>query len=323
MELGGALSLSRRELLRGVIAEKLTAAAQEIFAAVEKTVAQYEEAASGYRKEIDRQRKQLEGAPLEVKVETTVFKKYRARELRCPCGLQEAEFLDLLRSTFPQLAPDKPFDVFITDHSRKLQPLKAETLTPEEIYRTISSAGYSSLYIHLKKLQASEEDLVLLKRRDTATDPPTTPDQTRLNSRVQSDRRRPGRPVKIQSSINLRMRILEDSQLDVLSNTVFKKYPVQELQCPCGLQEVDFLDLLRSTLTQLAPDKPFDIFMTDRSRRLQPLGVETLTPEEIYRSSKFSRLSTLCLRLKAQEVELHCLQKKVAQLFHPLLIKPD
>ncbi|XP_045921445.1 uncharacterized protein LOC123980899 isoform X3 [Micropterus dolomieu] len=52
--------LSKTEILRGFIAEKLTTAAQEIFAVVERTVAGYEEEASGLRQEIDRQRRQLE-----------------------------------------------------------------------------------------------------------------------------------------------------------------------------------------------------------------------------------------------------------------------
>lgn len=69
--------------------------------------------------------------------------------------LQEADFLDLLRSTFPQLAgDDKRFHVFKSDRSRRLQRLKVKTLTPEEIYRSIrlTGAGHSALYIRLKVL---------------------------------------------------------------------------------------------------------------------------------------------------------------------------
>lgn len=64
--------------------------------------------------------------------------------------MQESDFLNILRSTFPQLANDEPFDVFITDHSRKLLPLNVKTLTPEEIHTTIMSTGNSALYIRLK-----------------------------------------------------------------------------------------------------------------------------------------------------------------------------
>lgn len=52
--------LSTVQILRGIITEKLTTAAQEIFAVVERTVTGYEEEASGFRKELDRQRRQLE-----------------------------------------------------------------------------------------------------------------------------------------------------------------------------------------------------------------------------------------------------------------------
>lgn len=68
--------------------------------------------------------------------------------------MQEADFLDLLRSTFPQLAAQEPFDVFTTDRTKRLQPLRVKTLTPEEICRSIrlTGAGNSALYIRLKVL---------------------------------------------------------------------------------------------------------------------------------------------------------------------------
>lgn len=79
-----------------------------------------------------------------------MFQKYPLHELQCRRGLQEADFLHLLRSTFPQLATDEPFDVFITDNTRKLQPLKIDLWTPEAIERTIRANGNSALYIRLK-----------------------------------------------------------------------------------------------------------------------------------------------------------------------------
>ena len=89
-----------------------------------------------------------------MKFPVPVFKKFPVQELRCPPGLQEPDFLDLLRSSFPQLAAGKPFDVFRSDRTRRLQPLRVKTLTPEEIYRTIRSTGArnSALYIRLKVL---------------------------------------------------------------------------------------------------------------------------------------------------------------------------
>ncbi|XP_056224877.1 ABC transporter F family member 4-like isoform X2 [Seriola aureovittata] len=52
--------MSKSEVLRGFVTERLAAASQEILAAVDRLVAGYEEEASGFREEIDRQRRQLE-----------------------------------------------------------------------------------------------------------------------------------------------------------------------------------------------------------------------------------------------------------------------
>ncbi len=74
-------------------------------------------------------------------------------KLKCPRGLQEADFLDLLKSTFPQLSGDnKCFDILTSDKRRRLQPLKLKKLTPEEIHRNISCTGWgkSMLYIRLR-----------------------------------------------------------------------------------------------------------------------------------------------------------------------------
>lgn len=89
----------------------------------------------------------------------SVFQKCRVQELQCPRGLQEAEFLDLLGSTFPQLASRTPFDVFTSDRSRRLQPLNVTTRTAEEIIRSIrqAGAGNSALYIRLKVLHLQLE----------------------------------------------------------------------------------------------------------------------------------------------------------------------
>ncbi|KAG7232590.1 hypothetical protein INR49_008363 [Caranx melampygus] len=330
----------------------------------------------------------LENSHIEI-LSTRVFQTYPMRELRCPCGLQEADFLDLLRSTFPQLAANEPFDIFWSDRSRLLKPLKVKALTPEEISSTIKStgAGKSPLYIRLKNCPVQELkcprglpeadflDLlsstkshpsaansshnhvtlricildnpkinVILPRafkkwpvqelkcprglqeadfldcsgppslswrainpstssRSTETDveasegggsdtredrqdhqvqgkigppfdkemkpihPPQRKDaaaensHSKLNTSAQSGRRRPGRPRRSdpQSYVDLSLRLLEDPQVNVLSDRVFREYPLQELKCPCGLQEPDFVDLLRSTFPQLAGDKPFDI----------------------------------------------------------------
>ncbi|XP_039677891.1 uncharacterized protein LOC120572638 [Perca fluviatilis] len=77
------------------------------------------------------------------------------KHLRVPRGLQEADFLDLLRSTFPQLIG--PFDAFTTDATRKLTPLAARSLMPEEIRRSIRSSGKgrSALYVRVKAAKTS------------------------------------------------------------------------------------------------------------------------------------------------------------------------
>lgn len=66
--------------------------------------------------------------------------------------------MDLLRSTFPQLAgDDKQLELFRSDRSRRLQRLPLTRLTPEEIYRTMggSRADKMLLYIRLKVLRSS------------------------------------------------------------------------------------------------------------------------------------------------------------------------
>lgn len=68
----GLNNMSKAVMLRDVVVNKLTTAAQEIFATVERTVTGYEEEASGLRHELDRLRRQLELlAQPEIKVEPT------------------------------------------------------------------------------------------------------------------------------------------------------------------------------------------------------------------------------------------------------------
>lgn len=73
--------------------------------------------------------------------------------LKCPRGLQEADFVDMLRSTFPQLAAGEPFDVLTVDRSKRLQPLKVDSLTPEKLYRAIKMTGNMVVFIRLKVLR--------------------------------------------------------------------------------------------------------------------------------------------------------------------------
>lgn len=76
-----------------------------------------------------------------------VLKKYTPHQLRCPRGLKEADFLDLLKTTFPQLAHGRPFNV-LADEGGTLEPLRLESVTPEEISRRSNRSPL--LYIQLK-----------------------------------------------------------------------------------------------------------------------------------------------------------------------------
>ncbi|XP_029382746.1 zinc finger protein 502-like [Echeneis naucrates] len=443
---GGLENISKAEILRGIVTEKLSTAAQEILAVVERTVAGYEEEASGLRREVERQRRQLElllqprvklerrdldghdvmvvsedeeedeerhvedaggldpqwyqdeyeeedgekkeeqssrqpesssrqkradledpdyqisprvqsdrrkpGRPrsstqnhVDLRIciledlhndvlSKTVFQKCPVQELRCPTGLQETDFLDLLRSSFPRLAADKPFEVFTSDRSRRLQPLSVKSLTPEEISRTIR---HSVLYVRLKAdqdRQTSSEDLHPLQRPDDASMAPGQTDSFWSPGNPPEKRRR-GRPRlgKAATHHHFRICMLEDSQSGVQSSmgkyhtwtgtgpepSVSVRTSAQDLSCPRGLQEADFLDLLRSTFPQLAgDDKPFDVFKSDRSRRLERLRLKSLTPEELCRSMKSSSTSRtlLYLRLKTgaeeDDEELNLFQRDAA-----------
>ncbi|KAM4565387.1 uncharacterized protein V3H82_014451 isoform 2-T2 [Fundulus diaphanus] len=237
----------------------------------------------------------------------SVFQKSPIWDLGCPHGLEEAAFLDLLRSTFPQLAAGEPFDTFITDKSRKLQPLNVKALTPEEIYTAIKSIGNSALYIRPKKDEVKAKEKEEHPVADSTTiDPGIMDNETGLLIRsVQLGHKRHRLTLKMNTKepLNLRIRILEDSETTVLSNSVFKKYPIWDLGCPHGLEEAAFLDLLRSTFPQLAAGEPFDTFITDKSRKLQPLNVKALTPEEIYTAIKSIGNSALYIRPKKEEVK--------------------
>lgn len=65
-------------------------------------------------------------------------------------GLTEAKFLDLLRSTFPQLSEE--FELYGVDMTRRLKALKLKEVTPEKIKKVLKSIGKgrSALYIKAK-----------------------------------------------------------------------------------------------------------------------------------------------------------------------------
>ncbi|XP_026225000.1 zinc finger and SCAN domain-containing protein 2-like isoform X2 [Anabas testudineus] len=273
-------NMSKAEILRGIVTEKLATAAQEILAVVERTVAGYEEEASGFRQEIDRQRKQLELLQPRVKLDRRVK------------------------------APDSDVDshevVCVSEEEEDDQQC-----TQHQVVEDTGSLGLLWFDDDDDVCEDEEEQPTVRpatgsrQKREDLKDPDYQMPSRSFSPRGRSDRRRPSRPriSDTQNNLDLRIRILEDSQTDILSKNVFKKFPVQELQCPRGLQEADFLSLLRSTFPQLAADKPFDVFTSDRSRRLQPLKVKALTPEEICRTIRSSGAgnSALYIRLKTGE----------------------
>ncbi|KAM6960351.1 uncharacterized protein LKV04_021913 [Tautogolabrus adspersus] len=122
-----------------------------------------------------------------------------------------------------------------------------------------------------------------------------------VSVRGQFKKRRPSRPEisETQNHVALRIRILEDPKTNVLSNSVLKKCPLLKLKCPRGLKEDDLVDLLRSSFPQLrGENKHFDILTSDKRRRLQPVKLKRVTPEEVDRYTSctlpiFIRLKTL------------------------------
>ncbi|KAK5617954.1 hypothetical protein CRENBAI_024305 [Crenichthys baileyi] len=153
-----------------------------------------------------------------------------------------------------------------------------------------------------------EEGNDCLKSRDQ------TGSSSSSSSQAQSDRRKPGRPQisKAQNTIDLSIRILKDSKIRRASRNVVKKCPLVSLKCPRGLQGLDFLNLLRSAVPQLAGDnKSFDILTLDRKRRLQPLTLKTVTAEEIIRKVRSTGLRKLTFYIRLKE-EIPRLQTEIS-----------
>ncbi|KAM4714027.1 uncharacterized protein FYW61_019132 [Anableps anableps] len=240
--------MSKSDILRGIITEKLSTAAREILAVVERTVADYEQEVSGFRREIDRQRRQLELLQPQVKLH------------RGDVEAAERHRLTGNHSDDDDDGDDDDGD----DDDEEEDPVAISKLIQEDLkdpdYETPRS-GFS---------------------------------------RVQTARRRK-RTRRTQISQNhliLRIWLLEDPETEVLSENVFQKSPVSILKCPRGLPAPAFLDRLRSIFPRLAAGEPFDVFTSDKSRKLQPLVART--------AEEFStaRNATLYLRLKKTQVKM-------------------
>ncbi|XP_041635044.1 zinc finger protein 320-like [Cheilinus undulatus] len=236
--------LSRADILRGIVTEKLTTAAQEIFAVLERAVAGYEEEAAGLRQEIDRQRLQLE-AVLQPRVSLS--------RIDPEAGFEEGgEPERLARCTQTGVMGSGIHNIFI----------KTENDLSEDYGGDVGEEESAD-----ESAKSDSPGLNITRERDDQT-----PD-TRGPCLKRKRRKR--------SSLNLRVCLLEDFEGDSVLKCVFK-HQVQEVKCPPGLEEADFLDLLRSTFPQLTGE--FDMFTINASRELMPLNLEKLTPEEVRRS---------------------------------------
>lgn len=90
-----------------------------------------------------------------------LLRTYPLKELRCPPGQQEADFFNLLRSSFPQLAAWTHFEFFV-EKERELWQLELQPLTPKEIYertgpRTIYIGPMDLLLENIKDEEEEEE----------------------------------------------------------------------------------------------------------------------------------------------------------------------
>ncbi|XP_041842198.1 uncharacterized protein LOC121640481 [Melanotaenia boesemani] len=245
-------NMSKTDILRGVITEKLTTAAREILAVMEKTIADYEEEASAFRQEINRQRSHLEILLPVIKIEPADDQQFPV----CEAGGSEVPKEEPLR-----------YELRVED-SQSLGICNTEEPMEEDDH------------------EETAEEQIMEQETETSLSAPETPSHRKSVSRSQ---------ISDQDHIVLKICILEDSTIEVLSKAVYKKYPLHKLKCPCGLQEADFVNLLKSTFPQLADDRPYDLFKTSWAKKLQPLEVETFTPEEV---SMTAGTSSIYIRLK-------------------------
>lgn len=69
-------------------------------------------------------------------------------QLDCPGDLQESPFLDLLRSSFPQLR-DQTVEL-LTRTGDRLLPVKTQHQTVKEIRQNVASSDDSVLYVRVQ-----------------------------------------------------------------------------------------------------------------------------------------------------------------------------
>ncbi|XP_041635809.1 zinc finger protein 813-like [Cheilinus undulatus] len=195
------------------------------------------------------------------------------QKVECPLGLEEEDFVKLLRSRLPQLDGQTPFDIYKVNRKRKLVPVRIGKLTAEEV------AIVTSHNFYLRPKTKEEE---LLQDKAAASDPsPADQPRHRLIIRPRKSFLFKHLMVDTDSHVSLQLRILEDPRIDVVGHKIYSKFPAYVVQCPCGLKENEFLDLLTSAFPHLRALSPFNLFISSNNRRLQLLDVESMTPENI------------------------------------------
>ncbi|XP_041842118.1 zinc finger protein 502-like isoform X2 [Melanotaenia boesemani] len=119
----------------------------------------------------------------QIKVLTKNVKTCPILNLKCPRDLQEADFLDLLRSAVPQLAGHgRAFDFLTLDKRRRLKPLKLKTMTAEEIYNNMSCTGLSRPTLHIRLKTQEEPREATVPQTETSSSVMSTCEKTKQQS---------------------------------------------------------------------------------------------------------------------------------------------
>ncbi|XP_007568138.1 zinc finger protein 79-like isoform X4 [Poecilia formosa] len=159
------LSMSKSDFLRGIITEKLSAAAQEILAAVERTVAGYEEEASGFRREIDRQRRQLELLQPQVKLhrgDVEAAERHRLTGNHSDDDEEEEEDPVAISKLIQEDLKDPDYEMPPRSGFSRVQTARRKRTGPTQV---------SDSQNHLKKPQVKMEAGQHLPSESAATDP--------------------------------------------------------------------------------------------------------------------------------------------------------
>ncbi|RVE60876.1 hypothetical protein OJAV_G00185290 [Oryzias javanicus] len=190
-------------------------------------------------------------------------------QLDCPGDPQDPPFLDLLRSSFPQLGVQAV--ELLTRTGDQLLPVKTQNQTVKEIRQNVASSDDAVLYVRVQDGSGGERPMEQQLSAPPAADPSED------------------------EQVELKICILEDQAALSVSEDTLLSHPTYVLQCSRLLQEEEFLKFLRSTFPQLAPDKPFKVFKLGDDKTLQPLQIQTLTPQEVHR---LGGAATICIHLQ-------------------------